>query len=272
MRPILDSSPEHAYAYVWPGVLLFAPDRTKNVRHAHFAATVLMAVNEPFNLTLDGRGRGQYEVALLGPNVYRQLDTGGQPLVDILIDPDDPLYRYLYPLLKDSPVVSLPAEAIEPIRDEFRAIFAGEMDAHRAARLIIDLLSALSPRPLERLPWDERVLQATAYMRARLLKSTPSIPEIAEQVGLSESRLMHLFRDELGLPIRRYLLWLRVRRAMQLWARDKSLSEIALGAGFYDQAHFGRTLRRMTGYLPSVLNDPERFIKHDGRTAATSDR
>ena len=41
-----------------------------------------------------------------------------------------------------------------------------------------------------------------------------------------------------------------------LLAQGKSVSEMATGAGFYDHAHFTRTLRRMTDYTPSMLTDP----------------
>ncbi|MGW6859542.1 helix-turn-helix domain-containing protein [Streptomyces xanthophaeus] len=77
------------------------------------------------------------------------------------------------------------------------------------------------------------------------------LAEAAEVAGLSESRLAHLFRDELGLPFRPYVLWLRLMRAAELASQGLSLTEAAHGAGFCDSAHFSRVCRRMFGIAPS---------------------
>ena len=253
MTPLLDAPPDLTHAYADDGVLLFAPRSIRNRRHAHFAATWLIAVDAPFALTLDGVGRRHYDMALLGPNVQRQLDSEGHPLVDLLIDADHPAYRHLAPLLARQPVVALEQSAIAAVRPRFRGLFAGELDGAAAGALVMDLLRALCPQPPETLPWDPRVVAAAAFMRRQLLSAAPTLDDVAAHVGLSPSRLRHLFREELGLPVRQYLRWLRLRRAMQLWARGHTLADIALGAGFYDQAHFTRTLRRMTDYAPSLL-------------------
>lgn len=63
--------------------------------------------------------------------------------------------------------------------------------------------------------------------------------------------MAHLFRDELGLPFRPYVLWLRLMRAAELASQGLSLTDAAHGAGFCDSAHFSRVCRRMFGIAPS---------------------
>lgn len=261
--PLLEHAPARSYAYVWDGVLLYAPRAIDTRAHAHFAATLLIAVDRPFALTLDDGVRRHCEVALLAPNVRRQTDSEGQPLVDLLIDPDDPAYRYLHPLTRQQPVVLLPESSLAVVRKRFVRLFAGSLTPDAAGRLVRDILRALSPHPLAALPWDPRIQSATRYMRARIPEKVPELKSIARAVNLSESRFSHLFRAEMGLPLREYLLWLRIRHAMKLWARGRSLAEIAHGAGFYDHAHFTRTLRRMTDYTPSMLTKPALVQRFD---------
>ena len=248
---------------MWNGVLLYAPKQISNQLHAHFASTVLIAVDRPFQLTMQDGSSRSYEVALLAPNVPRATDSCGAALVDFLIDPDDDLYRYLHPVLAGEPLVGLQAERLSDFRTAFAKLFSGEMDCKTAHALVVDVLAALNPSPLAALPWDSRVQQANHYMRTCLPGHVPSIPEVAAEVGLSQSRFMHLFREQMGLPVRQYLLWLRIRHAMRYWAQGKTLSETALAAGFYDQAHFTRTIRRMTDYAPSMLSDPENIHRVD---------
>jgi AraC family transcriptional regulator, arabinose operon regulatory protein len=247
-----DHPPAQTHAWVWNGVLLYAPPALTNTAHAHFPATLLIAVERPFALTVDGQRR-YHEIALLAPNLSRETDSEGHPLIDLLVDPDDDAYRWLHPLLQQRPLVSLPGARLDALRPRFADVLGGRLGGCGPARdFARELLHALNPQPLDELPWDPRVHAAT-----------PSAGEIAAGVGLSASRFSHLFREQLGLPLRQYLLWLRIRHAMRLWAQGKSLAQIATGAGFYDHAHFTRTLRRMTDYAPSMLIDPRSVVRCD---------
>jgi len=250
-----------SYVYAWDGVLLYAAHALRNARHAHFPALLQVALQAPFALTLDDGRRGYHEVAVMAPNLPHSTDTEGQPFLDILVDPDDDLYRYLHPLLDGAPLRSLPAQGIAHLQPRCAALLRGEADGAQAADLLRQLLQALCPEPLARLPWDARTLRACAWMRACIPQAVPTIEQVAAHVGLSPSRLMHLFSDDLGLPMRQYLLWLRLRHAMRLNAEGRTLTEIALGAGFYDHAHLTRTARRMVEFAPSVLNASTTMIQ-----------
>jgi len=64
----------------------------------------------------------------------------------------------------------------------------------------------------------------------------PSIEDLTRIAHLSESRLQHLFRDQVGVPIRRYLLWHRYLTALSLLADGASVTRAAHAAGFADSA------------------------------------
>jgi AraC-like DNA-binding protein len=80
-----------------------------------------------------------------------------------------------------------------------------------------------------------------------------SLAELAELAGLSQSRLAHLFRHDVGLPVRQYRLTLRMEEALREIAAGASLSRAAYAAGFADPAHFCRICKRMFGRAPSRL-------------------
>jgi len=81
----------------------------------------------------------------------------------------------------------------------------------------------------------------------------PRLAEAARRSGLSASRLSHVFRAEVGLPFRSFVVWARLRRAAAIAARGASLTECALAAGFSDSAHFSRVFRDHFGLPPSVV-------------------
>ena len=75
----------------------------------------------------------------------------------------------------------------------------------------------------------------------------------AKSVDLSPGRLRHLFVEQTGLPFRTYLLWLRLTKAVAVFAGRGSLTEAAHQAGFSDSEHFSRTFRRMFGLPAAAL-------------------
>ena len=70
---------------------------------------------------------------------------------------------------------------------------------------------------------------------------------------LKWSRLAHLFTDEVGISIRQYLLWIKMRYAAELFVRNKTLSEVAHEIGFSDSSHLSRTFTRYFALTPSYL-------------------
>ena len=76
---------------------------------------------------------------------------------------------------------------------------------------------------------------------------------IAAEVGVHPVHLARTFREHHGTTMGDYLRRLRVERARaQLAATAKPLSQIALEAGFADQAHFTRVFRTIVGATPGA--------------------
>lgn len=90
--------------------------------------------------------------------------------------------------------------------------------------------------------------------------SAPGVDRLAKIAGLSPSRLAHLFQEQVGIPIRSLRTWFRLKAAAVSIRRGASLTDAALAAGFYDQAHFTHTFRDMFGLPPSQI-----FMPRDDR-------
>ena len=80
-----------------------------------------------------------------------------------------------------------------------------------------------------------------------------SLKTLAGISGLSQSRFMHVFTESMGVPLRPYVLWLRLQRACCDLMAGASVTAAAHSAGFSDAAHLTRTFRRMLGMTPSDL-------------------
>ena len=80
-----------------------------------------------------------------------------------------------------------------------------------------------------------------------------SIEEAADLANLSPSRFAHLFKQQVGLPFRRYMLWRKLARAMVMIGREQTIASAAHAADFADAAHLTRTFYQMFGMAPSML-------------------
>lgn len=73
----------------------------------------------------------------------------------------------------------------------------------------------------------------------------------ADELGWSQRRLELAFREQVGLTPGAVVRMARFRRAVSLLVRgDLSLAELADRCGYYDQSHFNREFRAVTGTTP----------------------
>jgi AraC family transcriptional regulator len=97
-------------------------------------------------------------------------------------------------------------------------------------------------------PWQKR--RVTELFREHL-DGTLRLTTLADECGLSVSHFARSFRRTFGTSAHRYLIFQRVEMAKTLLSTsDRSLSEVALEAGFSDQAAFSRTFKALVGTSP----------------------
>lgn len=101
-------------------------------------------------------------------------------------------------------------------------------------------------------PMDERVGKAFDYLSTHY-QSKIDIQQIANNLAISDSRLQHLFKDQIGMTMSRYQQWLRLRMSFQLIAQGSKVVDAAMESGFTDQAHFSNLFKRFFGYAPNDL-------------------
>jgi AraC-like DNA-binding protein len=91
------------------------------------------------------------------------------------------------------------------------------------------------------------IAKALGLLETRFKKNW-SLVELAEEVGISRSRLAELFNLEVGCSIHKFLNRVRVRQAEALLSQSNlSIGEIALECGFATIQHFSRIFKEVNG-------------------------
>lgn len=110
-----------------------------------------------------------------------------------------------------------------------------------AVRIVKDYLNSLSLKIADNSPHPGEVV--TLGMLAKL-------------VDLNQNYLLNVFTDHVGVSPYVYWTARRIGIAKRLLAKRWNISKVAQELGFYDQAHFSRSFKKITGITPG------RFVAH----------
>ena len=99
-------------------------------------------------------------------------------------------------------------------------------------------------------PHVERVKEAISTSPERKW----TLAELSGIAGISPCHLAHVFRREVGTPVYRYTIRLRLATALNaVLDSDLDLTSIALDAGFASHSHFTARFRALFGLTPDAL-------------------
>lgn len=247
--------------FLWQGYVLYAGRGGRSALHRHHMIQLGVSLDRPIHArTAPDAPYTAYQGLFVDADQPHQIvATSRRPVLFLWIDPESRTARRLRAHF-DTGLGPLPDDLLGPLQEQLlrQALPpAGCEEARRLAALMQQTLDPGAAAPLV----DPRIDEVIRLIRARRAGALPSVDELAEAVFLSPSRLMHLFREQIGLPIRRYGLWQRMLLALRYMAGGTPLTQAAHAAGFADAAHLTRTFRAMFGVTPSNLFKNSRFIQ-----------
>jgi transcriptional regulator GlxA family with amidase domain len=98
---------------------------------------------------------------------------------------------------------------------------------------------------------DPRVIELIELMDGGFVQAL-SMDELAPRLGLSASRLSHMFKAETGTSPGHYLKIVRIHKAQELLETTRlSVKEIMVRVGVNDQSHFVRDFKKACGCTPA---------------------
>jgi AraC-like DNA-binding protein len=105
----------------------------------------------------------------------------------------------------------------------------------------------LPPRKL-----DPRVVTAIARI-TEFSRAPVTAADCATAAGLSQSRFLHLFKDETEVSFRAFRAWKRARHLLHFVNEDINFAHLAQDIGYPDSTHFSHSIRRYYGLKPRAI-------------------
>lgn len=276
------SHPWRGWCLLRPGILLYGGTVGRNGLHAHHAVQLIVAA-EPFTMA-DAQGeRLTTQIAVIPPDTRHTVLTGAREALLALLDPRSAPGRSLLARfgtgfeasawspsvtqVRDLPVCGSSAHAVtEPAHPSPRPghhrgmrplMFTEPSIGHARSAEATTALRVVEAwtghSAADTIPLHPAVEAAITVIPTLLRRGPVRLRTVADAVHLSPSRLAHLFSAHVGIPLRPYVRWLRLQRAIDLVAAGETLTAAAHSAGFTDSPHFTRVFRDTFGTAPSEL-------------------
>lgn len=243
----------------WPSVLATWGPGERSTLHAHHCWHLVLALDGELQIRTADKGPSQPGGAVVtAPDVAHAIDASGARVLIVFIEPESDVGDALARALGASTIEVVGRETADRLRSRIAA--SGQAELAAALPGALEALGIAIPpaSPMPRHPGIQRVLRR---LRADAGGADTSLEALARVARLSPGRFMHAFTESVGVPLRPYLLWLKVERAGAAMAGGATLAEAASAAGFADAAHMTRTFRRMFGVSPSDLKRRSQLIQ-----------
>jgi AraC-like DNA-binding protein len=240
---------------LWPPILAVRAPGGRSGAHSHHAMHILVSMDGDLRVRAGEAGRWRSTPGVVtAPDVVHSIDATGREVLLVFLDPESDAgaalraaqtgpWRFIDDRAR-SQLVSAGADPGAIMRE-------GGVEWSRRAASVLG-----APASTPRVRVHPRVRSLIRHLRAAPPEADTSLATLAAAVRLSPGRLMHVFTESIGVPLRPYLQWLKLQRAAAAISAGVPLGVAAHVAGFADSAHMSRTFRRTLGVPPSSLRPP----------------
>ncbi len=112
---------------------------------------------------------------------------------------------------------------------------------------------------------DRRVKKVLEIIEGNL-RGKLHVDDLSQSVNLSPSRLHHLFKAELGMPVVQYIKGLRLKQAKGLLETSfLTVKEITLNVGYNDESRFVQDFKKAYGLTPA------QYRRHHNELSSSKD-
>jgi AraC-like DNA-binding protein len=212
------------------GVAGFSQKNYRLKRHAHFPIEVVFTLSGDLNIGTDTHQYKNIQSAVIDSNVPHTFNCLNGECLLYFIDPSSYAGKNIskYYLNGGQDLIAVNIVEVEHFKKKYIE------NRHPGTNNM-----------------DSRVQSCLDWIKKNYATEGINIAMICQIVYLSESRLAHLFKKQVGISVHQYILWKKVEMAVKHAMEGSPLTECAYSSGFADSSHFIKTFQKMFGIYPS---------------------
>ena len=246
----MSKPPTPSKLFLWDKRTLYLGPLIEPITLSQGASTLLVSLEGEFEFQFDGLPKPLKSKSLLIPaglNIF--INTKDYVIANCNLDPLCEDYFYLSKDMSEiDRSVCWELTSLSDFQSQFKEIHEHINDSKQAFRILDKLLSKNTCS--HKFKTDPRVEQTIAIIKNQV-DDNISVDDLADSVGLSVPRLMQLFKQKTGVPIRRYRSWHRLKY-------DRS----SFTGWFYRFSAFFEYVQRYAGYVAHPDSMPTKWHKN----------
>lgn len=218
-------------------------------RHQHLTAHFVCALSGTLKCFI-GADTVECDGVLIYPDIEHEIQATDRMLVFLFANTSKITNLMEEKYLSGKDYAIIPADEIITIKSEYLR-GTDNLDAR--------ILKDLSLYTTEKAQFDERVTETIEEIETAETISGDMIEMLSKAVCLSQSRLSHLFKRDIGISLNRYMSFMKMKKAYEYVCAGENLTSAALHAGFDSSSHMAAACKRMFGIsLSAFMRSQER--------------
>lgn len=219
------------------GYAVFSKSNYQTRKHSHYAIEIVCCSQGSFSIETNEGSYNNLKNVIIPSNVSHSFSCTNATCDLLFADPLSAMGRYFvqqYQLASQ--------ERIWTNIAELNQFYTG---GNFAITRILDAAEITNAGDL-----DERIVSCMQTIDTLVTGDAITLAQLSHVSFLSEGRLAHLFKSQLGISVHQYILWKKILVAMQKARGGYSLTECAHYVGFADSSHFNKVFYKMFGIKP----------------------
>lgn len=235
--------------------IAFIGNQVNATEHAHCVLQIFLSLNEPLEVTVNGE-QINGKCILVNKNARHIFSCNNQIRLSILIEPSSNFANELIQKI-DSDYLIFDND-IDRLQQKAAALIDTN-DRQRYIEFIQDFAEYLGVKRNSGI-LDERIISFLEILQ-NCDCYDHTIENFAKSVCLSSSRLSHLFREQIGAPLKSYILFHQLEKAFTALLNGANITDAAMLAGFASPSHFAATVKKWMGMPVSASIKDSEFLK-----------
>lgn len=229
--------------------------------HQHCMLQIFLSYQERLSIQISGKNIiGQ--LIIVNTNVPHAFSTENKLHYSSLIEPASSFAIYLRGIMAKKDYLVINDVDHEQLHQLLKTLIASNKLSSNYKLFLRQLHKTLGYQH-QPLVLDDRVTECLTLIETCPCIDGHSIKFFAESVALSTSRLSHLFSNQVGIPLKSFILLHQMKQSLLALLEGKTITEVSINAGFDSPSHFASTIKKMTGLTASTTKKMLNFILYE---------
>ncbi|MFF2886287.1 helix-turn-helix domain-containing protein [Paenibacillus sp. NPDC057967] len=239
--------------------LLVLSDTIAAEEHRHSFLQVTISLENEFEIDVEGQSLSCSGI-IINSNVVHRLKGSGHPLMLLLMDSTSDMAASFKRVMGNQKYGVLPPGKIKAVREFVAKEYPNVKDSESYLSFLGQLMELLGVEHVNAAIADPRIREFIQLVKA-CTDSEHSVSLYARSLGLSGSRLSHLFKENTGIPLSGYMLLHKLQKATYCIFKGLSITDAAMAAGFDSPSHLAATSKRLLGMTAKDIRKDSVFLQ-----------